>query len=228
MKKVENKLIILGCGDKKNDEKWYAGRNLGNIPKPFRILLCASPNSGKSMLIKNFALKADPLFDRIVVVCCSKDTTDYDDLEPNIVLDKLPSLESFDRKKKNLLIIDDYKPKNNIDKAMLDRYFGFVSSHCNTCICMAVQDMFALNSPTIRRMCNIYVVWKGSDENQMMAIGRRIGLGSKGGAVLKQIFNDLDFQQHDSLMIDLTKDTPCKLRKNIYEKIDTKYIPDLP
>jgi hypothetical protein len=228
MKGLGNKLVILPCPDKKNDEKWYKGRSLGNIPAPFRMILCGSVNSGKSTVCKNIALHSKPLYDRLVIVCCSKDTTDYDDLEPHIVLDKLPAIESFDRNYKNLLIIDDYKPKTSLDKSLLDRYFGFVSSHCNTSILYCIQDLFALNSPTIRRMTNVFVVWKGSDEQQINMIGKRIGLGKNGDKILKQIFSDLKFGQKDSLMIDLTTDSPARLRKNIFEKINEDELPDLP
>ena len=228
MKGLGNKLILLGCDDKKNDEIWTKSRNLANIPCPFRGILASSPNCGKSTVCKNIALQASPLYDRIVIVCCSKDTTDYDEIEPNIVMDTLPSIESFDRKYKNLLIIDDYKVKTAKDKALLDRLFGFASSHNRTSILLCVQDIYALHSPIIRRMCNVFIIWKFSDENQLNSIGKRVGLGGKGAEILKQIFKDLDFKQKDSLTIDLTPGTPAYLRKNLHEKIKTDKIPDLP
>lgn len=229
-KKIDfgNEIIVLDCPDKEKDEHWEPGRNLANIPAPFRAILAACPNSGKSMVCKNIALYARPLYERIVVVSCSKDTKDYDELEPNIVLDRLPSIESFDRNYKNLLIIDDYKPKKSIDKALLDRFFGFVSSHCNTTILYCTQDLFALNSPVIRRMSNIFFLWAGSDDQQITMIGKRVGLGKNGDDILKQIFKELHFKKHDSLCIDLTNNTPAKLRMNIFQVIETKTIPDLP
>jgi hypothetical protein len=223
-----NKLIILDCADKKDDEIWSKGRNLANFPCPFRCILASSPNCGKSTVCKNIALQARPLYDRIVIVCCSKDTEDYNELEPNIVMDTLPSIESFDRKHKNLLIIDDYKVKTSKDKALLDRLFGFASSHCRTSILMCLQDLYALHSPTIRRMANVYIIWKLADENQLNSIGKRIGLGSNGAKVLKQIFEDLKFDKRDSLCIDLTPNSPAMLRKNLFEVIKTDKIPDLP
>ena len=121
---IGNQLIILPCADKEHDEKWSQKRNLADFPCPFRCILASQPNCGKSTVCKNIALQARPLYDRLVVVCCSKDTKDYDDLEPDVVTDRLPNIESFDRDKKNLLIIDDYKPKTVADKALLDRLFG--------------------------------------------------------------------------------------------------------
>lgn len=223
-----NKLLIIDCPDKKGDEHWSKGRNLANIPCPFRAILSSQPNTGKSTLCKNIALQARPLYDRIVVVCCSKDTKDYDDLEPNIIMDRLPSIDSFDRKRKNLLIIDDYKPKTQADKNLLDRLFGYASSHNRTSILVCVQDLYALSSPTIRRMANVFILWPLSDENQMNSIGKRVGLGKDGAKIIKSIFHDLHFGKRDSLMIDLSPGSPCLLRKNLHEKISKQYVPDIP
>ena len=222
-KSLPNKFIVLDCPDK-NDEEWTPKRSLANFPCPYRCLLAGTPNCGKSTLIKNLLLQARPLYDRLIIVCCSKDTKDFDELEPSIVLDKLPSLESFDRNYKNCLILDDYKPKTSVDKANLDRVFGFVSSHCNTTVIMACQDLFSISSPTIRRMSNVFFLWKSFDEQQLNMISKRVGMASE---TIKTIMKDLDFGKRDSLCIDMTSNSPAILRKNIYEKIDTKYIPDL-
>ena len=102
-KKITKKLmpeefVILKCPDKENAEKWYDGRSLANFPCPSRILLAGRPDSGKSTVIKNILLQAVPLYDRLIIVCCTIETSDFDLLEPHLVLDKLPSIESFDRK----------------------------------------------------------------------------------------------------------------------------------
>ena len=148
---LPQKFIVLACPDKEKHEKWYAGRGLANFPSPCRILLAGVPNCGKSTTIKNILLQANPLYDTLTVVCCSRDTKDYDLLEPHMVLDYLPSLESFDRNKKNCIIIDDYQPKTKEDKHKMDRFFGFVSTHHNTTILYATQDIFSLFSPVITR-----------------------------------------------------------------------------
>jgi len=223
--KLGKQIVVIDCPDKKFDEKWFKGRNIGNLPKPYRAVLFGVPNCGKSTYVKNLLLNADPPFDTLTIVGCSDDTTDFKDLEPSIVLDTLPSLDSFDRSKKNALVIDDWKAKNPADKARLDRLFGFVSSHCNTTIIMCLQDIFALHSPTIRRMCNVFVLWKNADKRQNLLVEPRVGL-EKG--TIDNLMRDLDFGKRDSLMIDLTPHTPAPLRKNLFEKIKTDFVPDLP
>ena len=223
--KIGKEIVVIECPDKKNNEHWDKKRNIANIPCPYRCILFSVPNSGKSTVIKNLLLNADPLYDRVVVVCCSKESADYNDLEPHLILDTLPSLDSFDRNKKNALIIDDFKPRTPQEKTQLDRFFGFVSSHCNTTIFLACQDVFSLFSPTIRRMANVFFLWRNPDENQNRILEPRIGL-KKG--MLTQIMDDLDFKKRDNLCIDMTPNTPYPMRKNIFEVIKQKNKPDLP
>lgn len=154
--KIPNEFLILGCKDKKYDEKWTPDRNLANIPCPFRAILSGPVGSGKSTYIKNILLHAKPIYDRVIIVCCDKSTRDYEDLEPHLVIDQLPSVDSFDNHFKNCLVIDDYRPKTTADKGKLDRLFGYVSSHKETTILYAVQDLFAIFSPTIQRMTNVF------------------------------------------------------------------------
>ncbi len=128
-KTLPDKFIILACPDKKNAEKWFSGRSLANFPCSSRILLAGRPDSGKSTVIKNILLHAEPLYERLIVVCCTKETKDYDLLEPHLVLDKLPSIESFDRRRKNCLIIDDYKPKTTQER---HRWIAFLVMSLHT------------------------------------------------------------------------------------------------
>ena len=175
-KKLPNQIILLKNEDKKHDEKWENGREIGNIPCPFRMILLGGVGLGKSTVVKNILLHANPLYDRLIIVCCDKSTKDYDDLDPHIVMDKLPSVDSFDNEYKNCLVIDDYKPKSTKDKTLLDRLFGYVSSHKKTSILMCVQDLFSIFSPTIQRMTNIFVIWKSHDEQQLNMIVKRVGM----------------------------------------------------
>jgi hypothetical protein len=223
-KTLPDKFIILACPDKAGQERWYAGRSLANFPCPSRILLAGRPDSGKSTVIKNILLHAKPLYERLIVVCCTKETKDYDLLEPHLVLDKLPSIESFDRKRKNCLILDDYKPKTTYEKAQMDRFFGYVSTHCNTTVMYATQDIFSLFSPVIRRMSNVFILWKNFDESQLKMIATRIGMPYES---IVEIMEDLDFGDKDSLTIDLTHNTPAKLRKNLFQPIIEMDVPEL-
>ena len=222
--KLPNKLLLLPNPDKKHNEKWFKGRALGNIPCPFRGIIAATVDSGKTTVIKNLLLYADPLYDRLVIVCCDKSTKDYEDLEPHLVTDQLPTVESFDPDYKNCLIIDDFRAKNVADKNRLDRLFGYASSHRRTTVIMAVQDLFAIWTPTIQRMSDLFVLWQTHDDNQFRMICNRVGMKEN---TVNDIFSELDFGQKDSLMIDKTAHTPAPLRKNIFDKIEFELEPNV-
>lgn len=217
-------LILLKNKDKENDEKWHVGREPSNLPCPFRLILSGGVGKGKSTQIKNILLRAKPLYDRLIIVCCDKTTKDYDDLEPHLIIDQLPSVESFDNKHKNCLVIDDYRAKTQYDKNLLDRLFGYVSSHKKTSIMYATQDLFSLFTPTIQRMSDCFILWKSHDENQFNMICNRVGMKNED---VKQIFKDLNFGEKDALMIDKTPNTPYPLRKNIFDIIEIDEVPNV-
>ena len=46
--------------DKQFHESWSSGRNLLNIPHPFRAVFLGPPGSGKSTAVKNIILRIQP------------------------------------------------------------------------------------------------------------------------------------------------------------------------
>ena len=76
------------------------------------------------------------------------------------------------------------------------------------------QDLYSL-FPAARRMCNIFILWKSTDKDAASQIGRKIGLDNKE---LKTLLGGLK-KTTDSLWIDMTHDSPAKLRINGFEVI---------
>lgn len=64
----EKKLVPLSNVEKKGFEKWTPNRDLMNIIRPYRWLICGSPNSGKTTLILNHLVHCDPPFDAIFIL----------------------------------------------------------------------------------------------------------------------------------------------------------------
>ena len=59
--KLPNKIIPIPCADKDGwSEKWYPNRNLLNFPHSWRGVFCGPPSCGKTNLIKNIILRAQP------------------------------------------------------------------------------------------------------------------------------------------------------------------------
>ena len=226
LRNADRELMILKNKEKGSwIESWDkpARRSLGCFPHPFRIALLAPPNRGKTNVCKNLFLehqKTKHKFKHLVVITASKNSKEYDDLEPDSVLDTIPELDVFDGKEKICIIIDDYEfAKGDAEQLRrLTTLMRFISSHRNVSVFICYQSFF--NVPEIaRKCCNVFVLWKPNSNGELTTIANRCGLDP---SLMKQIFKQLCDDYYDSCTIDLTKGSPAKLRKNIYQPIDVE------
>jgi len=224
--KKQQKLLpkeLVGLGNKDKDdwyETWTADRDLLNFPHPFRCCLFGKPNSGKSNYIKNILIRSFPPFSRVVVIHCdAQNTKEYEILGKNIeMLSEVPPPDFWkDNHQKTLCIVDDldYSGANKNQKKNLSRLFGYCSSHCNVSVALTQQDTFSVPA-IVRRCASVFVLWSSHDIISMSAIATRSGLRASD---LRNIFETVCDGFRDSLTIDLTENSPAKLRKNGYEKI---------
>lgn len=219
--KLPNRLMPLSNPDKEGwHEKWKSGRNMLNIPHPYRMMCLGPPNVGKSTVIKNLIVRADPPFEKIVVCHGDPDyTQEYDDLgsEDVEIRGDIPEVSEWEGDCKTLCIIDDleFKSMSKDQNKCLDRLFGYVSTHKNVSVILAAQDAFAVPS-CARRCSNIFVLWRIVDLDSMSNVARKTSLKS---ANLRNIFDNICTEFRDSLWIDLTCDSPYKLRRNGFQKI---------
>ena len=65
-------------------------------------------------------------------------------------------------------------------------------------------------------MANVYIVYKPRAYSELSLIEDRVGM-PKGS--LKELFNTIATGHRDSITVDLTENTPAKLRLNIWKKI---------
>lgn len=224
--RIPKKLIPFECREKaKFTEKWTKKRekNLLSIPHPWRAILFGPPNSGKTSLVKNLIIHADPPFEKIYVCHFLGDyTSEYDGLGDDcIMLDGLPEKEDIDPSEKNLVVLEDldFKNMNIDDKERLSRLFGAISSHCNCSVVLCAQDAF--NIPPIARRCaNIWFLWLlgMSDLDSVATIARRCNMKSSNLQNIRKMMSDT----HDSLCVDLTDHSPALLRMNGFTKIYKK------
>ncbi len=213
-----DEVLIIPNPEKSFHEVWTPKRNKLNFIHPYRMLLCSiQPNLGKTNWIKNIIIRANPKFKEIYLYHCGEDIqTEYDDIEYECITE-IPEINSdlFDPKTKTLLIIEDknfkYMSKNELHR--LDRCYGFISTHRNLSLCVASQSFFDVPC-SVRRMTNIYVLWKNKDIDSMKTIGRRVGL--KKETLYNLIMNNLH-DIHDTLWLDCTKASPYPIRKNGFE-----------
>jgi hypothetical protein len=217
--KLPAELIYLPNSDKLSHEKWYKGRDLLNFPKPYRMLLFGSPNSGKTNFIMNVVMRADPPFQKIYILHPDPESKEYSMLGDHVeMLEEIPDKLFCDPKLKNLLILDDieYKNLSKEHKASFDRLSGYTSTHRNCSLLITSQD--AINVPaSVRRNTSIFVLYKNvPDLNSLAQVATKVGLSADK---LFSIFETCMHNQRDSLCIDLTAESPAKMRVNGYKKI---------
>ena len=69
----------------------------------------------------------------------------------------------------------------------------------------------------IRNVATQFVLWKSHNKNESSQIARKVGLSKEQ---MRYVLDTYLTSHYGNMMIDLSKDTPAFLRKNIFEKID--------
>ena len=210
---LPKKIIKIDNPDKTFHEKWSDTRDWLDIPHPFRAVLFGSPNSGKSTVVKNIAVRCNPSFKKIIIVHCDPEfTEEYNDMKADII-GEIPAPEEFEGNEKTLVILEDldYKNFNKQQKNNISRLFGYVSTHKNVSVCLCSQDSFNV-PPIVRRCSNLFVFWKTPDLDSISNIARKTGYTA---CQFREFFKSLT-KAHDSLWLDLTKGSPAPCRKNGY------------
>lgn len=220
-KKLPDDILPIECSDKSFSESWTPGRNVLDFPWSFRWVLVGNPNSGKSTIIKNHIIRANPPYEKVIVCHYDADgTTEFDDCGDVEYIDKLPNPKQINAEKvKTLLIIEDMNlstlPKQ--DREYLNRLFGYASSHRGVSIAITSQN--PLDIPvSARRMANIFTIWKIPDLVGLMLLAARTGY-KKDDFI--QFFG-MCKNRHDNITIDLTDGSPMPLRFNIFHEIKQK------
>lgn len=208
---LPNKIIPIKNDDKDFHESWTSKRNMLNIPHPFRAVILGIPNCGKSTTAKNLIIRQDPPFEEIFVVHCDyENTKEYDDIGAEM-MGEIPDPAEWEGQKKTLVILDDleYKQMSKIQKKNLDRLFGYVSTHKNISVILCAQDPFNV-PPCVRRMANLWILWKINDADSLNTCARKAGLKKNEMNDIFEMFED----SRDSLWIDNTSHSPWPMRKN--------------
>lgn len=201
--------------DKDFHEQWHPERDLLSFPHPFRAVLLGPPNSGKSTIVKNLLLRGDPDFAKMYVIHADADgTSEYDDCKA-VLLPEIPEPQDWPNdKEKKLVVVDDIDVKRLGKQQMsaLDRLFGYVSTHKNISCILCSQDVF--NIPAgVRRCANLWVLWKSPDTHAVSMCASRCGKLD-----FDNLFNKNCLNPHDSVWVDMTDNTPLKLRTNGYRE----------
>lgn len=220
--KIPQKIIDIPNADKKGwTETWTPARskNLGNFPHPSRIAFIGPPSVGKSFMMKNMLLQQRPMFQELYIIhgdsTCTKE---WDDCDPTMMMEDFPCVEFYDAKVKTLVIIDDveFSHLNKEQVARMNKLVRYVSSHKNVTVYVSHQSFVDLPI-LIRKLCNVFIIWKPRSTMELKLIANRIALDPDQ---MEYVFEHICDQYRDSLCVDMHFNTPAMYRKNIFEKID--------
>ena len=222
---LPRKIVVIKNSEKDVgnwSENWQSpkDRNIACIPHSFRLLALGAVSRGKSNTMKNLFLvhqASSRPFKELYICTCSLASTEWNDLEPTGLMDSLPDVEFFDRKKKTCLIIDDME-LNKLSREQerrLSTIFRFVSSHRNLSVMCGYQSFFDTH-PLIRKCANVFLLYKPTSRQEESMIANRVGLDKED---LHYIFKKICNGPYDSLMVDRSVGTPYPLRRNVYEPI---------
>lgn len=224
-KKLEHKIYAIPNSDKLNHETWDSGRDLLNFPCPFRAIFTGRPNSGKSTVIKNLVIRANPAYEQVYLLHPDgDDINEYEDLGSEIIcLKDIPPINYWksNKEKKKLLIIDDFDlgSLNKRQSKNLDRLLAFCSTHCFLSICITAQDYYRL-PVNVRRYSDIYFIWKSRDKRNLKSIAPRIGLTAEE---FMKVMDSSITGWYDFLTINFSKGAPVFLAKNVYDVLIKEY-----
>ena len=249
-----DRIIPFQSTDKRGAEKWKRGRNLANFPRPYAMAFYGPPSSGKTCLALNIILKADPVFDNIVIVNKNgSHSTEWvrfcDDQEEEngdscfSVQEYLPLPErqhnlldagekaeqesfenTFDKEERNLLILDDFRVSNLTPRELLGLERILSFSRTHH----NVSCMILSQSPFSQ-------IQKGLRDTisithvfpANMDVDTLSTLGRRVGLRKKHVDEVLKYvsDQYDVITFDFSAQTPAPIRKNLWSPI---YLVDLP
>ncbi len=216
-------IVPIRCADKLGVEKWTPDRHdLANFPSPARILLLGPCGVGKSTLIKNLIIHARPRFEEVFLIHEDAEfTKEYDDLKPTEKFCEVPPLEFWNyegKYRKRAVIVDDLELTKSHKERLknLAIMFRYASTHKGLTIYFAHQSFFDI-MPLIKKMADVFIVWKPRARNELSLIENRVGLPD---GTLKELFSTVATKHRDSICIDLKENSPAVLRLNVWSPIE--------
>ena len=190
------------------------------LPHSSRVLFYGGPSSGKTTAILNCILHQN--FDRIIVVHNDINTREYENLDCEYY-EEVPDPNdeeelNLDPSVKNLIIFEDlyYKALPKEQRKWLTDYFTTYSTHRSITCYLSCQDLFHQVPTNIRRCCNVFVIFKNIDMNNLRNICNVLNLDYKD---MKFIFEKYLTNKYDNIIIDLNRPS-AKLRKNFVTVLD--------
>ena len=216
-KNLPNSIIAFPNPDKLFQEQ--PTNDLFFIPHASRVIFYGGPSSGKTTCILNCILHQN--YDRIIVVHNDCNTKEYENIDCEYydeIFDPNDEEIALNPDEKSLIIFEDlyYKALPKIQRKWLTDFFTTYSTHRSITCFLSCQDLFHQVPTNIRRCCNVFVIFKSIDMNNMRNICKILNLDYKD---IKFIFEKYLTSKYDSIIIDLNRPDK-KIRKNFTEVLN--------
>ena len=188
------------------------------IPHSSRVIFYGGPSTGKTTSVLNCLLHQN--FDRVIVVHNDTNSKEYENIDCEY-FDEVPDPNdeelNLDPTKKNIIIFEElyYKALPKQQRKWLTDYFTTYSTHRSITCYLTCQDLFHQVPTNIRRCCNVFVIFKNIDMNNLRNICAVLNLDYKD---VKFVFEKYLTNKFDNLVIDLNRPDK-KLRKNFTEPL---------
>lgn len=226
MKKSGDKLInFYEVIDKKYLEKKLKNPNksIHGLDLPFRMVIVGASGSGKTSTALNI-INIFGCFDYIRVITKNADEPLYNWLsekgkkDKDIIItegiDTIPSVDEFDKKLNNLVIIDDLVLEKN-QQSVDDFYIR--CRKLNVSVIYISQSYFLINK-VIRQNCNYIIIKKFGSVKDVQALMRDYSFGVDKKKLMEIYKFCLEGSFNNFMLIDVF-DTDHKFRKN-WTKLD--------
>jgi hypothetical protein len=205
--------------------------NSGKTTMALSIIAAAKPTFDEIILMhaKYFDAALSPEDNKDIEIAGDQvHVPEYEDVDFTCALKTVPLGYSYFKKfqnekgsKKNLLIIDDCEllewAKGKRERQVaLNKLFSYQSTHHGLSILILAQDPTTQLNVSIRRECNVFIVFKGRDRNAIQYFATNVGFPKN---VLVQLFG-MCKSNHDSICFDFTDMSPYPVRFNVVNPIE--------
>ena len=172
-----------------------------NIRQGSRYIICGTPNSGKTSLLKKMLINSES-FDKIYIMHY-EGSREFECLNYNYI-ENFSELSNIDLKnealtKKILIIIEDVNKINNKDYLHLEPILSYYCSHLGITLIMLSQTPYMLDI-NLRRKIDVYLLFGGGCDVSFLNSLKIINKDDK--ILILDLLNKS--KKHDFVRIDLT------------------------
>ena len=192
------------------------------LKHPFACLVSGPTKSGKSYLVRKILQQNRILIDKPIdkiIYCYSSWQTSFEDNDfktifPIIELYQgIPSVETFDVNKNNIIILDDLMKESGSENSIYD-LFCVDSHHKSISVFLMTQNLFPRekNARAISLNCDYIIIMNNPrDKNQVNYLARQI-FPKKSKYLIEAYEDATENKEFGHLFLDLTQTTAAKFR----------------